>query len=1182
MQDKMERLLNQIGMNKDYLENASIDKIIVYEKNNLWEFIISNDKVLPVYIYDELCNKIMNTFKTIKDINVVITTNNNSNEYLEDYFDKLIDLFSDESIKYKTFIDRKLNIDNDNYIFDVYNKAELAYMTEKKEYLNEMLNRYGFNGNFVLNLCENKGNDILNQIENDKIVNIPSMVSPIKESVPDKVEEKKYFRPKRDTSITPIKDLMYEVDNITINGMIFGMDMFESKSGYKIITLKVTDNSDSIYVKMFTKDNDEYARIKDLLKVGSWYNFYGKVAMDKYSNELTFTTRYKDVDKTESPEKEKVVDNAPVKRVELHAHTMMSQMDGITNVDLNKHTCELVSKCIDMGYRGVAITDHSGCQAFPIAYDIIKSYNKKIEDPSKHFKGLYGTELTVVDDTVNIVVRPDDRILKDLTYVVFDTETTGFNAGGADQMIEIGAVKIKDGAIIDRFDELIDPGRHIPDKITELTCITDDMVKGKDNEENVTKRFLEWAGDNPMVAHNAKFDISFISSAMKKYNLGEFNSTVIDTLELSRALDTGYSRHSLSALVKRYNVPWDEDAHHRADYDAEGTALVFYKMLGKLFTQNFEKISDLEKLIPKDEIYKFGRTYHFNAIALNKTGLKNLFKIISLANTTYLYKTPRILRSKLNELREGLIIGSGCYESEVFIEGRSKEGEELTNIINFYDYVEVQPPEVYDHLIQTSDFKDVNEIKEHIKKIINATREAGKLIVATGDVHHFSKEDKIYREIIVNQKVPGGGRHPLAKSSIKSIPSQHFRTTEEMLNDFAFLGEELAYDIVVTNTNKVLDMVDEIEVIIDTGGIPFSPRVKSDDGKSYLDCPRVVTDLVFDRAKEWYGDDLPHNIEERISKELYGDIVYKCWKEIISEDNPNISDDELDSKLFENLHNTLVNGFDEVKMLVSDYVKKHWSEEDGEMTKDPHIWFSVNNWKAAANEVAKGFASKDPENKEYYESNLKAYLVKLDELDKKIKEEVNAVAPQSRVLVTAHDAFAYFARDYGFEVKGIQGISTASEAGTSDISNLAAFIADNKIKAIFVESSVPHKTIESLQAAVKAHGFDVSIGGELYSDSLGDADTNEGTYIGMYEHNIKTITGDVKEAVKIFQSITQNDKAAMFNTHGNLDENLVMEQFEKIRERYNRPTTVISIKDSKEVTANDDTEDIPYLEAEEV
>ena len=931
MQDKMERLLTQIGMSKDYFENASIDKIVVYDKNNLWEFIINNDKILPVYIYDELCNKIMNAFKNIKDISIVIKTSDTSNIYLDDYFDKLIDILSNESVKYKIFIDRKIKVDNDKYLFDVYNKAELTYMTEKKEYLNTMLNRYGFNGNLVFNLCSDIENSILNQIEQDKIVNIPSSgMAPKKDIVPEvKVEEKKYFRPKRDTSITPIKDLLYEVENITINGMIFGMDSFESKSGYKIITLKVTDNTDSIYVKMFTKDNDEYAKIKDLLKVGSWYIFYGKLQMDKYSNELTFTTRYKDTQKIESPKTEKITDNAEVKRVELHAHTMMSQMDGITKVDLGKHTCELVSKCIDMGYRGVAITDHNGCQAFPIAYGIISDYNKKIEDPSKHFKGLYGTELTVVDDTVNIVVRSDDRDLKNSTYVVFDTETTGFNAGGTDQMIEIGAVKIKDGDIIDRFDELIDPKRHIPDKITELTCITDDMVKGKDDEETVTKKFLEWTGDLPMVAHNAKFDISFIEMAMKKYNLGDFTNTVIDTLELSRAIDTGYSRHSLSALVKRYNVPWDEDAHHRADYDAEGTAYVFYKMLSKLFAQNFNKINDLDKLIPKDEIYKFGTTYHFNAIAINKKGLKNLFKIISLANTTYLYKTPRILRSKLNELRDGLIIGSGCYESEVFIQGRSKEGEELTNIINFYDYVEVQPPEVYDHLIQTSDFKDINEVKDHIKKIVNATKEAGKIIVATGDVHHFTREDKIYREIIVNQKVPGGGRHPLAKNSIKNIPSQHFRTTEEMLNDFDFLGKEVAYEIVVTNTNKVLDMVEEIEVIIDTGGIPFSPRVKSDDGKSYLDCPRVVTDLVFDRAKDWYGDDLPHNIEERISKELYGDIVYKCWKEKLIDENPNIDDNELETKLFENIHNTLINGFDAVKDLVSEYVRKNWCDDDG-------------------------------------------------------------------------------------------------------------------------------------------------------------------------------------------------------------------------------------------------------------
>ncbi len=934
MQDKMKKLLEQIGMKNDYLENANIDKIVVYDKTNLWEFIINNDKVLPVYIYNELNNKIKSTFSKINDISIIIKTSDDELDYLDDYFDKLIYNLADNSVKYKTFVGRKLKIENNKFIFDVYNKAEYSYMIEKIEYLNKMLNRYGFKNSIDIYLREDKEQDILNDIEKDKIVSMPKITTIKEVSNEVKSEEKRYFRPKRDTTVTPIKDILFETDNITIEGLVFGIDMFEAKSGYKIITLKVTDNTDSIYVKMFTKDNEEYVRIKDLLKQGSWYNFYGRVQMDKYANELTFTTRYKDVEKIEAPPVEKIEDNEEVKRVELHAHTMMSQMDGITGVDLGKHTCELVSKAIEMGYRGVAITDHSGCQAFPIAYGIISSYNKKINDPKNHFKGLYGTELTVVDDTVNIVVRPCDLPLMESTYVVFDTETTGFNAAGGDQMIEIGAVKICQGNIIDRFDELIDPKKHIPDKITELTCITDEMVKGKDDEETVTKRFLEWIGDLPMVAHNAKFDISFIEMAMKKYNLGEFTNTVVDTLELSRALDQGYSRHSLSALVKRYNVTWDEDSHHRADYDAEGTAQVYHKMMQKLTSQNFNTIKDLEKLISKEEIYKFGRTYHFNAIALNKAGLKNLFKIISLANTTYLYKTPRILRSKLNELREGLIIGSGCYESEVFIEARSKEGQELTNIINFYDYVEVQPPEVYDHLIQTSDFSNEEEVKSHIKKIINATRDAGKIIVATGDVHHFAREDKIYREIIVNQKVPGGGRHPLAKSSITNIPSQHFRTTREMLNDFSFLGNELAYEIVVTNTNKVLDMVEEIDVIIDTGGIPFSPRVKSDDGKSYLDCPRVVTDLVYEKAISWYGKKLPYNIEERISKELYGDIVYKCWKEKIKENNPNISDDVLEKEIFTNLHKTVVEGFEAVKELIRNFIRKNWKEEDGELDDD--------------------------------------------------------------------------------------------------------------------------------------------------------------------------------------------------------------------------------------------------------
>ena len=938
MQDKLKKLFNEIQVEESVLshfDSASIEKVILYDKNKVIEFLINTNSIIPIDVYNNILDKLSKYFDSFEIIKLMILAKNIDYSILKDYYLYIMKEICLDRNKYQIFLERDINIDNNVLTIKAYNKIECTNLIQLKQELIDKLLNYGFKVEINIDLILEGDKELKDKIEHEKESTITNNTSnlmgatlPKKEITED--NKKTPYRAKKSTEVTDIKDVLYEVENINIKGCIFGIDYFESKSGYKIITLKVTDNTDSMYVKMFTKDDEEYSLIKKLLKEGKWYTFYGKATMDKYANEIVFTTRYKDVEEAQAPPKEKIEDNEPIKRVELHAHTMMSQMDGITKVDLGKHTCELVSRAIDMGYKGVAITDHNGCQAFPIAFGIISSYNKGKEEKDK-FKGLYGTELTLVDDTVNIVVRPSQLPLEGTTYVVFDTETTGFNAGGEDQMIEIGAVKICGDEIVDRFDELIDPKRPLPSKITELTCITDEMLKGKDTEENVTKRFLEWAGDLPMVAHNAKFDISFIEMAMKKYNLGTFTNTVIDTLELSRTLDQGFARHGLSALVKRYNVAWDEDAHHRADYDAEGTAHVFSKMLQKLTSQNYKAISDLDKLVSKEEIHKFGRTYHFNAIAMNKTGLKNLFKIISLANTTYLYKTPRILRSKLNELREGLLIGSGCYESEVFIESRSKEGQELTNIINFYDYVEVQPPEVYNHLIQTSDFKNEEELRNHIHKVINATKEAGKIIVATGDVHHFEKEDKIYREIIVNQKVPGGGRHPLAKSNIANIPSQHFRTTREMLNDFSFLGENLAYEIVVTNTNKVLDMVDELEVIIDTGGIPFSPRVKSDDGSHYLDCPSVVTELVYTKASSWYGEPLPYNIEERIAKELYGDIVYKCWKEKILEENPNIEADELTKQIFTNLHKTVLAGFDSVKELIREFITKNWKEEDGEL-----------------------------------------------------------------------------------------------------------------------------------------------------------------------------------------------------------------------------------------------------------
>ena len=1012
MDNKISVLFDQLNLDRELREKLSdikLEKVKVNEKDGSWTFVLESNNILDIEDYKLLEEKAGIAFKNIKKVYFEIVPKHETKEKLEEYYNYALTKLH-TMLSFSNIFNDRLRIED--LTIEVVNTEEEKQLSTLLPKLNYLLNLYGFDINIQIYLNTNS-NDISREIEKeleDATKNVKIVEYTPTEATTNYSGKYPRRRPKiEDDKENPkvavgrfiedepklIKNIIGEVNDVTVEGYVYAVDYFESsKSDFRIITLKITDYTDSIYCKVFCKGDEQYEERKKVLKDKKWYIIRGDVKKDQYSNneEVLNVTDINYLDR----EEEKLVDNAPVKRVELHAHTMMSQMDGVTKLDLSKHTCELVSNCIDMGYRGVAITDHSGCQAFPISFGIIKGYNKGIrkkikekiaeleeainntedkdekkkleeelslkKEESKNppiFKGLYGTELTLVDDTVNIVVRPTEDDLIDSTYVVFDTETTGFNAGGADSMIEIGAVKLKNGEIIDRFDELIDPGRHIPDKITELTMISDDMVKGKDNEETVTKRFMEWTGNLPMVAHNAKFDISFISSAMKKYGLGEFTNTVVDTLELSRTLDQGYARHGLSQLVKRYDVPWDEDAHHRADYDAEGTALVFAKMLKKLEMQQFSKISDLDKLISKDEIHKFGRTFHFNAIAMTQQGLKNLFEIISLANTVYLYKTPRILRSKLNQLREGILIGSGCYQSEVFTEARSKDGEELTNIIDFYDYVEVQPVDVYNHLIQTSDFKNEDEIKEHIKKIVSATKDAGKIIVATGDVHHFYKKDKIYREIIINQKVPGGGRHPLAKKEITEIPSQHFRTTEEMLDNFSFLGKDLAYEIVVTNTNKVLDMVDELEVIPDTGGTPFSPRVKADDGKTYLDCPRVVTDLVYEKAASWYGDVLPFDIEERIATELYGDIVlnsikydlgesgtkeeaFKRLHEVILEgkdavldqvrnylkktDEENLSDDEIETKLKKSLGGVIGAGFDPI-YLIAQRLVKHSNDE---------------------------------------------------------------------------------------------------------------------------------------------------------------------------------------------------------------------------------------------------------------
>ena len=781
MEGKLNLFLKKINLQDNYLDffkNATLDKIIINKNNKSFLVKMTIDKYLPK---DILSNLLENKSLLSSDLTYNFTVRNPNNSVLLDYYPFFLNaLKSKDKIKLINIYQDALVFEDNTLRLIAYNRKEEDRLKEISNDINNFYHNIGFNDYIPVILREDNRleEEISNELSN---VVIPE---PIKKDV-IKEEPKRYNNsgtPRRRKSTDegcilgktidsdPIKmSLLLEEDNdVTVEGYIFGTEYFESnKTNFKIITLKITDETDSIACKVFCNEDEEYARLCKALKVGTWLKIRGYTKIDNFSkDELVLNAR--DIMPVEH-EDEEITDDAEEKRIELHAHTMMSQMDGVVD------EVKLVKQAMKWGHKAIAITDHNGVQAFPHVYNLVRDYNKGKEEKDQ-FKALYGTELVMVDDNVDIVIRPNKGKLLDQTYVVFDFETTGFNAGGADSIIEIGAVKMKDGEILERYDELINPGRPLPAKITEITNITDLMLADKDNEENAVKRFIEWFGDLPMVAHNAKFDVSFLEMAYKKYNLGEFKNPVIDTLELSRTLDNNYARHSLSALVKRYNVPWDEESHHRGDYDAEGTALVLYKMLEKLDSRNIETMEQLSNIVDSKEMYKYGNTNHINILALNKKGLKNLFKIVSFANTTYLYKTPRIPRSVINEYREGLLIGSGCYESEVFKQASSKSEEELSNIIRFYDYVEVQPPECYSHLVETGDFANEGEVISNIKKIIDTTIEAGKLIVATGDVHHLTREDKIYREIIVNQKVPGGGRHPLARGGIKNIPSNHFRT----------------------------------------------------------------------------------------------------------------------------------------------------------------------------------------------------------------------------------------------------------------------------------------------------------------------------------------------------------------------------------------------------------------------
>lgn len=632
----------------------------------------------------------------------------------------------------------------------------------------------------------------------------------------------------------PISSISGDSGRIVVWGDVFDIEKKVTKSGDKnIFTIDLTDYTGSTTAKVFNSIKE--SAVIDNIKKGDTIVVQGDVEYDKYAGELVVNAR-----SIGTAQKVKVVDNAEKKRVELHMHTNMSQMDAVTSAG------DLVNRAYQWGHKAVAITDHGVAQAFP---DAMKAADKINKDEEK-IKIIYGVEAYFMDDLVESVKGDADTGF-DGTFICFDIETTGLSAA-RDKITEIGAVKVENGVITDTFSTFANPEMPIPQKITQLTGITDDMVKDAPSQSEAVGAFLEFAGDNVLVAHNAPFDTSFIAKACEDMGR-EYNYTSIDTVAISRAILTDIKNCKLDTVAKFLRL--GDFNHHRATDDAEMLARIFINLCQRLTDDyGITKTNDINTKIAGGDFKKLP-TYHQIILVKNKTGLKNLYRLISYSHLNYFYKKPRIPKSELVKYREGLIIGSACCAGQLYmaiLEG--KPWGELKQIASFYDYLEIQPAGNNSFMIRDGRFNSVDELHEIDRTIIKLAKELGKPVCATCDVHFMDPTDSEFRKIL------------MAGQGFKDAEQQaplYFRTTAEMLKEFEWLGKDKAYEYVVENPNKIADMCEYIRPIPKG---TFPPNIEG--------AQEQLIDITWKRAKEKYGDPLPEIVKARLDKELNSITTY--------------------------------------------------------------------------------------------------------------------------------------------------------------------------------------------------------------------------------------------------------------------------------------------------------------------
>ncbi len=863
----MKNLLTNSPLNVNYfsqettaiLMNARIIDKVFYKKKNALSanenricISLEVDQALPFFVYNELTSFFTDQFLGQVDLSITSIACELDEREIKEY-GKLFDATKHQQIFSKCNVivehHRVTLLSGDQYVIDSGQSqvADIVAFFSKAGISYQVLFKY--------HEVTIKMNEIqLNVVE-------PPQVKQVE------VPNKKSYRPTayKNYTMCPLYACKEEMTEVKVRATVSSKEVRVLRNNKTLCTLIGYDEQDALKFKVFEGraiSIDEINGFKD----GQEYEFYGDLKIDHYSFDKEIVFEVRRFEKIDSYEAE-IIDDAKVKRVELHTHTNKSEMDGVVPVE------QLIKHAFSLGHRGIAITDHAVVQAFPKAQGCARGLLKA--NPDRDFKVVYGAELYVVDQEDYIVYQPKPAPLLQSRYCVFDIETTGLSVRH-NEIIEFGGVIIEHGEVVDRLQLFIDPQCKIPMNITELTGISTKDVEGQPLFKDVVNQILNFMEGSILVAHNATFDVDFINEKLQRIGMDKLQHPIIDTLALARALYPNRKSNRLGAIARFLSISYDSEGAHRADYDAEVLAQVLQPMFTECRKREIDSIDQLNLLQTK-EIQLKNFKQHVCVLAKNQAGLKNLFELISLSHTDTLLVTgkanskesdsenlavPCVFKQTLNEYRENLLIGSACLNGEVFDTAFTKSQDALDDAVSFFDYIEIQPLENYRQMVDEGKIDSMDHLRKILTWIIESGKRQGKIVVASGDVHYVHPKQKLLRDIFINTMGIGGARHPLyimndVKRKNIIAPNQHFYTTPDMLKAFSWLDPDLAYEIVVTNSNAILD---DCEVTKPVHDDLYPPKIEGAD--------QLLTDICYKTAQDKYGDFLPAIVEARLKKEL--------------------------------------------------------------------------------------------------------------------------------------------------------------------------------------------------------------------------------------------------------------------------------------------------------------------------